>query len=587
MNLQPFYDLRDRLQAAAKAGSNLITEDFRLKRAAEAIAPFAKASAVFQKIEQQLNTLLGSSCQDRSLLLLDTLALVDAVLVTQGSLAATAAEKEKPELEPLGREEADEAFFQNYQDISSKIFRIFSETDIKKEKEQWKMLQEMQEQSPNMFKDERILKHLVSCLDANDLRISNYANCYLKEYGKNSIPSLKEGFSRAERKGKMLRLLLLEELAGGEENAFYLEQFSQEQGGIREALVEWLRFDKSNAKVILSILRNKKESPLMRRKAAWTSGFMDDTKIQKYWQMTDLSPSLLKGSPQAWAGDVVADTLLELMRKIEADKIKPSSSEEREELVKLYDALWECKTERMPGIMRSLAAQAERLKAVPNAERWIWSDVGIEDRTYVAIDKKSVHPELASLFMANYIAGIADGAIEEDREYVLAVAEAITDVWKTYGEMYLNAAFAAALFTKPAAEVYEEFETYLELELSSVASGKRGYHPILRTLNQLRYHSGWTGGFEGYTYQFRLIDRTYSNRSIRKHGPWQDRFEASIPKRNSCGFDLRWYDSLFAHSEIPMVREILQERIWRYDTDKLIEAYDKLKKDKKGRRIKG
>lgn len=581
MNLQPFYDLRDRLQAAAKAGSNLITEDFRLKRAAETIVPFAKVSAVFQKIEQQLNTLLGPSCQDRSLLLLDTLALVDAVLVTQGSLAATAAEKEKPELEPLGKEGADEAFFQNYQDISSKIFRLFAETDAKKEKEQWKMLKEIQEQSPQMLKDERMMKCLVSCLNADDGNINNWGQYYLKENGKNSIPFLEENFSGAKEKGKLYRLCVLEEMAGGEENAFYLEQLPQNKGKVREKLLECLRFDKSNAKVILSILENKKEQAIMKRAAAWASGFMDDAEIQKYWQTAEITPTLLKGSPQSWAGDVVADTLLELMRKIEADKIEPSSLNEQEQLVELYDALWECKTERMPEIMRSLAAQAERLKAVPNAERWIWSDVEIEDRTHVAIDKKSAHPELASLFMENYIAGIADGEIEEDREYVLAVVEAITDIWKTYGEMYLNAAFVAAIFTKPAAEVYEEFETYLELELPSAASEEWGYQPILRVLNRLNYHSGFFGGFDGYTYEFRRLDRTYSNRRIKKHGPWKEDYEASIPKRNSCGFDLRWYDSLFAHSEIPMVREILQERLWRYDTDRLIEAYDKLKKDKK------
>ena len=86
MNLQPFYDLRERLHVVANAGVNLITEDFRLKRAVEAIAPFAKVSPVFQKIEQMVKKLISPACPDRSMVLLDTLALLDAVLTTQGQI---------------------------------------------------------------------------------------------------------------------------------------------------------------------------------------------------------------------------------------------------------------------------------------------------------------------------------------------------------------------------------------------------------------------------------------------------------------------------------------------------------------------
>ena len=37
MDITPIYDLRERLKAAAIAGTGLIPEDFRLKRAVEAI----------------------------------------------------------------------------------------------------------------------------------------------------------------------------------------------------------------------------------------------------------------------------------------------------------------------------------------------------------------------------------------------------------------------------------------------------------------------------------------------------------------------------------------------------------------------
>ena len=49
MNLQPLYDVKERLEQAAMAGVGLLGEDFRLKRAAEAMAPLAAARPVFKK----------------------------------------------------------------------------------------------------------------------------------------------------------------------------------------------------------------------------------------------------------------------------------------------------------------------------------------------------------------------------------------------------------------------------------------------------------------------------------------------------------------------------------------------------------
>ena len=39
MDITPIYELRDRLRTAMIAGTNLLAEDFRLKRAVEAMAP--------------------------------------------------------------------------------------------------------------------------------------------------------------------------------------------------------------------------------------------------------------------------------------------------------------------------------------------------------------------------------------------------------------------------------------------------------------------------------------------------------------------------------------------------------------------
>ena len=85
MNLQALYDLKERLEHAAIAGTCLLHEDFRLRRAVEALAPLAKANPVFAKISAGATALLNSPENERSTKLLDVLSLVDAVAYTQGS----------------------------------------------------------------------------------------------------------------------------------------------------------------------------------------------------------------------------------------------------------------------------------------------------------------------------------------------------------------------------------------------------------------------------------------------------------------------------------------------------------------------
>ena len=79
MDLTPVYELRERLKTGAVAGTGLIAEDFRLKRAVEAVKPLEKASPVFAKIVQLSTQVLEENCEDRAGTLLEALTLVDAL----------------------------------------------------------------------------------------------------------------------------------------------------------------------------------------------------------------------------------------------------------------------------------------------------------------------------------------------------------------------------------------------------------------------------------------------------------------------------------------------------------------------------
>lgn len=65
MDLTPLYELRERLKTSAIAGTALLADDFRLKRAIENFAPLAQASPIFGKVAQLAQAALAPDCADR------------------------------------------------------------------------------------------------------------------------------------------------------------------------------------------------------------------------------------------------------------------------------------------------------------------------------------------------------------------------------------------------------------------------------------------------------------------------------------------------------------------------------------------
>ncbi len=82
MDTTPFYELKDRLYAAASAGCSTLSEDFRFKRAAENFKPLSKSNKVFGKLYDMCKSLV--SAENPAPVLADCLALAEALAVTQG-----------------------------------------------------------------------------------------------------------------------------------------------------------------------------------------------------------------------------------------------------------------------------------------------------------------------------------------------------------------------------------------------------------------------------------------------------------------------------------------------------------------------
>lgn len=229
MDLQPLYDVKERLSYAAIAGTGLLDEDFRLKRAVEALSPLAAASPVFAKISAGVEVLLGAPAEERGGLLLDVLALVDAVAYTQG---VTGVEGELAPLTPGSGTYGEASYGQLHP-----LLELLGGTGggrMAQIKATW-------EEHPDYFADYRVLPALVRGLGDSYGELAELAASILEQIGPAAVPLLKENFEPAGKREMVRRVRLLEKLAGGAENDFYLAQLPEAKKEVREALIYALR----------------------------------------------------------------------------------------------------------------------------------------------------------------------------------------------------------------------------------------------------------------------------------------------------------------------------------------------------------
>ena len=202
VNLQPLYEVQERLEHAAVAGTGILQEDFRLKRAWEGLAPLAGASPVFAKISAGLEALLEAPPEKRGGALLDVLALVDAVVYTQASTGAAG------ELEPLPPGVG------TYQEVSYSQLRPLLEALTGTGGGRAAAVADIWKEHPEYFSDYRVLPALVKGLGDNYTDLADQNQKRLVRLGSVAVPLLKEGFDPQGGREMARRVAVLDEVAG-------------------------------------------------------------------------------------------------------------------------------------------------------------------------------------------------------------------------------------------------------------------------------------------------------------------------------------------------------------------------------------
>lgn len=332
MNTESIYELQDRLRAACIAGTNLLSEDFRLRRAFEAFKPLEAASPVFAKVGELTEKLLSPDCQNQQCALLDTITLVDAVICTLGTVDV------KGEVETAGIIHAEESAGSFIVDAPYSTLKELLEALTTSGSGHYGYVCDTHENHPELFRDYRVKYALVQALGASYAELADKVEEWMKEDNdKTILPLLYKDFDPAGKKEMVRRIKVIDALAGAKANDFYIKMLDTAQKDVRLELIHALRHEPNNVPLLLDM--SKTEKGKNKDKVFELLAEVRDENVYKYFkELAGKKPETvlkyLKNTTVDWSSELVADICNMVTEKI--DMIDSASDEEK---IKISDTL--------------------------------------------------------------------------------------------------------------------------------------------------------------------------------------------------------------------------------------------------------
>lgn len=526
MDLMPLYELRDRLRAGVIAGANLSAEDFRLRRAAEALAPLEQVSPVFARLGQTVRSFLDPDCPDRAGTLLDAITLADAILCTQGAVSIPGA-VEKPELPDTGSALANAPY---------SVLAPLQEALTTSGSGKYAFVVDTHEQRPELFRDYRVQGALVNALGAGYAELAEKAEQWLTEMGEPILPLVKNGFDPKGKREMVRRVHVIEAIQGSDANDFYLEQIPEAEKDVRAALIYALRYDEGNAEKLIELSKTEKGAA---KKMAFLA--MADMENPAVWTYLNQSEKLrsqavpyLAHSTAAGASAIVAEALDKWLTPYEADPDAPLDEKALTELQNLLFAL--------PGKSGEAICKVYR--------RMVALGAGLDQKSYQGANgqktavrlrpTEDVNERLAKPFSEAVPSVLRRAILMKPTPDLLELAEELA---QRGGDDFAAVAMTAALVSRPPEEVYAVAKPYLKpVELFGHKKKDAGRLILRSAMEGLRWRT-----VQGYPlYSFHLLDPVDGclHRAVRPaFGP----------------LDRRWFKGLIELSEDGTLDDLLTQ----------------------------
>ena len=434
MDLTPLYELRERLRTGAIAGAALAAGDFRLARALEGLTPFEKASPVFERLGQLARQVLAPDCENRAVALLEAITLCDAVLCAQGAVAVPG------ELEELPRRSGGIP-------LTSAPYLLLAslmETLTAKDGKHRSRLKEAYEAHPELLWDYRVQQALVKALDSKSWEFAYMVRQWLEEGDEGLLPFLLEDFQPAAGTRAMAwRVKVMDVLAGGKLNDWYLEQLKKAKKQVRPPLIYALRHRQENLEVLLAL--EKKEKGDNRKAVLQALAHMDTPDALASWrELAKENPAEAVDYSRNIANANAATLTAELfLGELEA-AADPSNKLDPEQLGRLLNALIRKTGPAICQVYRKGAAQAPSLDL---CRSWVNGTRKIQFKQEYTLWEVAFQG--GQCFSAA-LAEVLTQSIYQDADPMLcSLAE---ELYEEYGGIWAAPVVCAALLTKGAEE---------------------------------------------------------------------------------------------------------------------------------------
>lgn len=336
MDTEPIYELRERLRAAAMAGTNLLSEDFRLKRAYEAFKPLEAASPVFAKVGQLTVQLLSPDCQNPQGALLDTITLVDAVICTLGAVDV------KGEVESAGIISTERNTGSLIVNAPYSMLKELLEALTTSGSGHYGYVCDTYENHPELFQDYRVKYTLVQALGASYAELADKVEQWLKEDNDKSIlPLMYKDFDPKGKKEMVRRVRVISALAGAEANDFYIRMLEEAQKDVRQELIFALRYEPENISLLFDMV--KKEKGKNKETVFRVLANMEDEQAAVYFkEAAKKKPEsvikYLTDAAASWAAEVIEEICDNAFEKFDAFGNAQDSEQESNTMASLlYD----------------------------------------------------------------------------------------------------------------------------------------------------------------------------------------------------------------------------------------------------------
>ena len=454
MDLTPLYELRERLRAGAIAGAALAADDFRLARALEGLAPREQASPVFAKLGQLARSVLAPDCQDRAGALLDAITLCDAGLTTQGAVAVPG------ELEALPPRAGGTALTNAPYSVVAPLVEALTTSGSG----HYSTVVDTHETHPELFSDYRVRDALVKALGAKYAELADTAGQWLCQEDKSILPLLTQGFDPAGKKEMARRVQVIDTIAGGSLNDWYISQLEGAKKQVRVMLIYALRHCPENLELLLKLAKTEKYDN--KDAARWALARIQNPGALPFWREM-MEADLIENGRFFMASNSPAATALtaELLERELEDLLAPDDAPWYTEKEKrLANLLYALVGKTGPAICDAYRKGAALGTKLDGSRAWKNGKGHINEQMFFQRPGGQKHPFSVALVE------VLNQSIQWNPDPGLcALAE---ELYESYGGLWAGPAVCAALLTKGAEEAAAVGKKLLAPSLLERLTGK-------------------------------------------------------------------------------------------------------------------